>query len=75
MRHTRAHRDNRRSHHALENVALVTCPNCKAKMQPHKVCENCGQYKGRQVVDVHSAINKKEAKRKKAEAEKAAEAK
>lgn len=62
MRHTRAHRDNRRSHHALSGAALSVCPNCKAKTLNHHVCENCGQYKGRQVLDVHAKMEKKRAK-------------
>jgi len=65
MRHTRAHRNNRRSHHALTGASLSVCPNCKAKMLSHHVCENCGHYKGKQVLDVHAAMHKKEAKRKK----------
>jgi hypothetical protein len=34
-------------------------------MLSHHVCENCGHYKGKQVLDVHAAMHKKEAKRKK----------
>lgn len=29
-----------------------TCPQCKAIRLPHRVCPNCGQYKGREVVEV-----------------------
>ena len=72
MRHTRAHRDNRRAHHALTGAGLTVCPNCGAKVLQHRVCENCGQYKGRVVVDMHAGLAKKEAKKKArtAEAEK-----
>ncbi|HVS79702.1 MAG TPA: 50S ribosomal protein L32 [Candidatus Paceibacterota bacterium] len=72
MRHTRAHRDNRRAHHALEGSALTVCPNCGAKMQRHTACQNCGQYKGRAVVDVHAELRKKQSK-KNASSETAAE--
>ena len=30
---------------------LVECPNCKALKQPHKVCQNCGTYKGKKIIE------------------------
>ena len=36
---------------------------------PHITCENCGTYKGRQVIDVLAKLNKKEKKAKKEELE------
>lgn len=30
----------------------ATCPQCKKPKLPHRVCENCGTYDGRQVVEV-----------------------
>lgn len=51
MRATRAHRDNRRSHHALGTARLSTC-ECGAKHERHKACQSCGKYRGKQVVDV-----------------------
>jgi large subunit ribosomal protein L32 len=52
MRHTRAHTANRRSHHALKASNLVACPNCKALIKSHTVCDACGMYKGKQVIKV-----------------------
>ena len=40
----------RRSHHHLDPVFLVNCPQCKTLKLPHHVCPNCGTYKGRQVI-------------------------
>ena len=65
MRHTRAHRNNRRAHHALTGAGLVACSECGVMKMKHQVCLQCGTYKGRTVLDVHAKINKKEEKRKK----------
>ncbi|MEI6238453.1 MAG: 50S ribosomal protein L32 [bacterium] len=67
MRATRAHRDNRRSHHALTGVRLSKCSNCGGVHQSHTVCVTCGYYNGRQVIDVKAAITKKAKKTKEAE--------
>ena len=39
----------RRAHDALKPGNVVTCPNCGAFHKPHRVCPECGQYKGRTV--------------------------
>lgn len=52
QRVTRARQGNRRQHHKLKAPHLVTCPNCRAYMQPHHVCLSCGYYAGRQVVEI-----------------------
>lgn len=31
---------------------LSACPQCGAKVRPHRVCPACGSYKGKQVVSV-----------------------
>lgn len=40
----------RRSHLALSAPGMVTCSNCGELTLSHRVCPNCGFYKGRQVV-------------------------
>jgi large subunit ribosomal protein L32 len=49
----KARRDQRRSHHALKAVGVSTCPQCGQPKLSHRVCPNCGFYKGRkiQIVD------------------------
>ncbi len=64
MRHTRSHTRNRRSHHALKTPRLSKCDKCGALHLRHRMCTNCGSYKGREVVDVMSKVLKKEAKKK-----------
>lgn len=67
MRHTRAHRDNRRSHHALEAATKTLCPKCKTAVRPHTLCMTCGTYKGIELVDVLAKTKKSEERRKKKE--------
>ena len=52
MRHTRAHTKNRRSHHGLTAPTLATCANCGSHHRPHHMCQECGFYKGRLVIDM-----------------------
>lgn len=64
MRHTRAHSGNRRSHHHVEVGQTTACPNCATPHLMHHACGNCGQYRGRVVLDVAKKIEKKAAKQK-----------
>ena len=41
----------RRSHHALQSSYLGRCRRCNQAVMPHRICPNCGYYKGRQVID------------------------
>jgi len=52
MRVTRAHTGNRRSHHALKEPRLSTCAKCNAQHLRHRMCPDCGSYRGREVVNV-----------------------
>lgn len=36
----------------LAPPAKSICPQCGAPKLPHRVCNNCGTYRGRQVIDV-----------------------
>ena len=48
---SKARRDKRRSNvWKMDAAALVKCPNCGELTLSHRVCPNCGFYKGRQVV-------------------------
>ncbi len=39
----------KRSHHALKPRSLMECPNCREAKLPHRICPNCGHYKGEQI--------------------------
>ena len=48
---SKARRDSRRSAvWKLEAPALSRCTHCGELTSPHKVCTNCGYYKGREVI-------------------------
>lgn len=49
---TKRRQGNRRSqaHGKLELVHLAKCSNCGYQVMPHRVCHQCGYYKGKQIV-------------------------
>lgn len=65
MRANRSHRDNRRSHHALVDVRLSKCVNCGSMHIRHTMCEKCGTYRGKKVVDMTAIVAKKAVRNKK----------
>lgn len=50
-RTSRSRRDKRRSHHALKKPARAVCSSCGGPKVPHRVCENCGFYRDRAVIE------------------------
>jgi large subunit ribosomal protein L32 len=57
-------RNMRRSHHARKALRLNACPRCGQPVPAHMACPNCGEYRGRVVLDVLKKLDKKERKRK-----------
>ena len=55
-KHSKARRDKRRSHDALKPVQTISCDNCGEQKLPHKVCGECGFYKGKKVADVKAKV-------------------
>ena len=49
-RHSKSRRGKRRAHDYLTAPNLSVCSNCGESVMPHRVCPNCGHYKGREVV-------------------------
>jgi large subunit ribosomal protein L32 len=51
---SRSNTRSRRSQWKTTAATLVECPNraCRAQKLPHTVCQNCGQYDGKQVLAV-----------------------
>ena len=48
-RHSKTRGAKRRTHDALAPVGVAECPQCHELRLPHRVCPNCGFYRGRQV--------------------------
>ncbi|MCI6157958.1 MAG: 50S ribosomal protein L32 [Peptoniphilaceae bacterium] len=52
---SKTRRDKRRaSSYRLKTYATVACPNCGAAKLPHRVCESCGYYDGKEAVSVNA---------------------
>ncbi|MCK4908303.1 MAG: 50S ribosomal protein L32 [Planctomycetes bacterium] len=49
-KHSKSRKRTRRSHLALKKTVLSDCPRCHQKKIPHRVCGNCGYYKGSAVI-------------------------
>jgi large subunit ribosomal protein L32 len=45
----------RRSHHAKKAKQLSFCPKCSNSTLPHVVCEKCGYYMGRVIIESEEA--------------------
>jgi large subunit ribosomal protein L32 len=45
-------RSRRAANWQLGAVTTVECPQCHQPKRPHFVCEACGMYDGRQVVEI-----------------------
>ena len=54
-RHSQKRTSTRRAHDSLKAHSLAECPNCHEKKMPHRACQKCGYYKGREVLDVKEA--------------------
>jgi large subunit ribosomal protein L32 len=44
----------RKSANKYQGLETNKCPNCQAPRLPHRVCTECGHYKGRQVLSITS---------------------
>ena len=48
---SKARRDKRRAQTwKIAMPTLVACSKCRALMQPHRVCKDCGSYNRREII-------------------------
>ena len=45
----------RRTHYKIDENATVKCSKCGEEIRPHRVCKNCGTYKGKEVIKKETA--------------------
>lgn len=57
-RFSKARTASRRAGFRAQPVTLVDCPQCHARMVPHRVCPTCGYYAGRQVMQIKTKEDK-----------------
>lgn len=50
-RHSNARKNSKRSHHAKKPRGVVKCSNCDASRLPHTICQSCGSYGDRVVLE------------------------
>lgn len=51
-RHSNTRTNTRRAHDFLSLKSLSACSNCGARILPHRVCPECGYYRGKQVLTI-----------------------
>ena len=48
---TPSRKGKRRSHHTLKDVNSLECPNCGEFKLAHHICESCGYYNKKEIID------------------------
>lgn len=51
-RHSKQRRDKRRTHQKAIAPALTSCSNCGSPVLLHRVCPECGYYRGKKAMEV-----------------------
>lgn len=57
----------RRMHLYAKTPKLTLCSKCSKVVLPHTLCQNCGTYREREMIDVFAKLDKKEKKLKQKE--------
>ena len=52
---SKSRRNMRRAHDSLPSSVYEECANCGEMKRPHHVCQSCGQYNGREVLEAGEA--------------------
>ncbi len=51
-KHSNSRTGKRRAHDAKPIRQTAICPTCSQAILTHAICDNCGSYQGRQVMEV-----------------------
>lgn len=49
-RHSKTRGMKRRTHYKMTAANASACPQCGSPRVPHRICANCGTYKGKEVI-------------------------
>lgn len=49
-------RDKRRTHYKTVAATFMECSNCGSPVLMHRVCSDCGYYKGKQAIEKEVAV-------------------
>lgn len=49
-------RSRRAQHDKITLPGMTLCPNCGADTIPHRVCGECGVYKGREIIEIEEEM-------------------
>jgi len=55
-KHSKTRRDKRRTHYKATVLTTVVCSNCGASVIYHRVCGECGFYKGKLAIEKKEAV-------------------
>ncbi|HYM64978.1 MAG TPA: 50S ribosomal protein L32 [Candidatus Sulfotelmatobacter sp.] len=61
-RHSRQRQGKRRAAIRLLSPKSILCPNCQTPILSHRVCKNCGYYKGKEIVHIETKEEKEKKK-------------
>lgn len=50
----------RAAHFALKKITIGKCEKCNSAILPHHVCQNCGNYRGKQIMNVEKRATRKQ---------------
>jgi len=53
---SKTRRDKRRTHYKAVAPTLGVCSNCGATIAYHKVCEECGYYRGKLAIEKQATV-------------------
>ncbi|HLC39119.1 MAG TPA: 50S ribosomal protein L32 [Patescibacteria group bacterium] len=56
---SRSRNRKRKGSQKITKIQLSICPKCRTKHLPHHVCQVCGTYKGREVLETATKVTKK----------------
>ena len=51
-RHSAMRRDKRRAHDFITAPQMTVCSKCGAAILTHRICPECGYYRGKQAIEV-----------------------